>query len=218
MREFVTSRVDEGTVHSICCPYEGCKNEIFESDVARMVDARVASRFAELRAQDYSRRAAMIVADAEDGTDYDMLRVLHETARLCPRCSVVIQRSSGCDHFFCRCGHSFNWVTAPRAVGGDKKKYGRVITLAQSLQVPLAEAEKYGNAKTMVKGVKIADALGITVEEAVTLHTQARSGDQLARDLIRATRQGDPLELKRLKEQHSAESGSGPQVPASAAA
>ena len=37
--------------------------------------------------------------DAEGATaDYGYLKILWETARLCPRCSVVIQRSKGCDH------------------------------------------------------------------------------------------------------------------------
>lgn len=199
MRLFLTSRVSEGNCHRIRCPHEGCKNELFESDVALMVEARIAKRFSDLRAQDYSKRASTIIDDAEEGTDYEMLWVLYETARLCPRCSVVIQRSAGCDHFYCMCGHQFNWSTAPRAVGGGKKRYGRTIRLAENLKVPLAEAEMFGDAKMMTKALKIAHVLEITVQEAVDLHKKAQKGDQLARNLIRAARQGDSLELQRLK-------------------
>lgn len=218
MRMFLTTRVSEGSCHRIRCPHEGCKNELFESDVARMVEAPIAKRFAELRAQDYSRRAATIVTDAEEGTDYAMLWVLYETARICPRCSVVIQRSAGCDHFYCMCGHQFNWSSAPRAVGGGKKRYGRTIRLAESLKVPLAEAEMYGDAKMMSKCLKLAQILETTVEEAVELHKKARNGDQEARGLIRAARQGDRLELARMRAQHSARLGSESKTAAPAAA
>lgn len=218
MTMFLTSRVTEGNCHRIRCPHEGCKNELFERDVVHMVEASTAKRFADLRAQDYSSRASTIIDDAEEGTDYEMLWVLYETARLCPRCSVVIQRSAGCDHFFCMCGHQFNWRSAPRAVGGSKKKYGRTIRLAERLNVPLAEAEMFGDVKTMTKGLRIAHVLEITVEEAVDLHKQAKRGDQLARNMIRAARQGNCSELQTLKAQHSARSGSEAKVVTPAAA
>ena len=76
----------------------------------------------------------------------------------------------------------------------------------------------YGDAKMMSKCLKLAQILETTVEEAVELHKKARNGDQEARGLIRAARQGDRLELARMRAQHSARLGSESKTAAPAAA
>ena len=200
MTGYLTSRVAEGSVFGIRCPHPGCTNEICEADAKRMAPAAVAQRFAELRARDFSARAQEIAEGAT--ADYGYLKILWETARLCPRCSVVIQRSKGCDHFYCVCGHSFNWQQAPRPVGGGMKKYSRVISLAESLGISLSEAERIGGGKSKLfwKGQQLATTMGCSPDEATEIHKRAFKGDQLSRDLIRAAREGNAAELRRLKQ------------------
>ena len=200
MLGFLSSRVEEGSVFCIRCPYQGCTNELFESDVRRMAPPTqgettsvLSTRFAELRSRDFSLRATQI--RDEQSTDFDMLKLLWSCSRLCPRCSVVIERSEGCSHMYCMCGHSFNWDAAPRPVGGKQKKYGQVIDLAQGAGLSLEEAERMGGSiKLWQKALKLMRIVECTLAEACEIHKSAASGDAKARALIREARQEARLE------------------------
>jgi len=203
MAGYVTSRVEEQRVFNLRCPHQGCKNELYEQDICRLVDAgsvaaAVRDRFVELRARDFSARARSFeeVIPRKD-EDYEFVQKLWDTTRLCPRCSLVIEKASGCNSFYCICGAHFNYQTAPRAVGNGMKGYGRVISLARRAGMPLREAEKYnGDAKTYANVRRVAQQLRLSQEEARELLSRAQAGDEDARARIREARKPRVLEEK----------------------
>eukprot|EP01051_Picozoa_sp_SAG22_P016304 SAG22_NODE_2277_length_2762_cov_2.747278_2_plen_182_part_00 len=118
-----------------------------------------------------------------------MLRTLWETAKCCPRCNVVLQRSAGCDHFYCICGHSFNYLAAPRAAGGGNKNYGRVLDMAEDRSMGMANATKInGNARAYRGAIRLQARLGISFDAACELVGKARAGDGAAISRIQGSR------------------------------
>merc|ERR1712183_151204 len=98
MAAFVVGRVEEQRVFGILCPIEGCSNEVQQQDVDELVRTgalatKVGDRFADLRKQEYTSR---ILELCDDPTS---LAVVGREVRLCPRCSVIIQKKSGCNSF-----------------------------------------------------------------------------------------------------------------------
>lgn len=195
MAKFVRARVEEQQVFGIRCPHEGCKNQIFELDLKKLVErellpAAVHARFAELRTRDYAERARELANTGAAG-DLELVRRLWETSRLCPRCSLIIEKASGCNSFYCICGNHFNYESAPRAVGnGFKcKTYNRVISMAEDFKLQLRLAEALGGDwKAYFQASRTAERLGVPLEEAASIHKRAREGDEAARASIRSMR------------------------------
>lgn len=193
MASYVVARVEEQRVFGVRCPAIGCKNELYEHDVRRLVECGdlaqdVHDRFAEIRSRDYTARAKDLT-DVMCQDDYELLRCVWETTRSCPRCKLVIEKSQGCNSFYCICGHHFDYQQAPRAVGNGCKSFGRVISLAENLRISVNEAEQFGgDSKLYFKSGRTAAALGVTREEACEIHKQAHSGDEGARERIRLSR------------------------------
>merc|ERR1712224_1162617 len=201
LAHFVTARVEEQLVFHVRCPFEGCTNEIFEQDVKRLADATptslstsIAIRFAELRARDFTAHAASLreawtTLINED--DYDLIQKLWQSTRLCPRCSLVIERSSGCNSFYCVCGHHFDYASAPRVVGNGIRNFGDVVDLAKRLKVPLERAQIYGlhgDEWRLNRALASADLVSrtaaetrLSAEDAWELLQQAKTGDVQAR-------------------------------------
>lgn len=149
MASFVAARLDEQRVFGIRCPTEGCKNELQQQDVQRLVDCGALSpslgqRFAELRRRDYTARANAFteILEVPAPEDYKMLRRLWATSRRCPRCNVILEKSEGCNSFGCICGHRFDFAKAPRACGDGIDHFDSVIDLAMQHAVPFKEAEQ----------------------------------------------------------------------------
>lgn len=195
MASFVVARVEEQYVFHVRCPHPGCKNELYEQDLNRLVkvdalEASVAARFAELRARDFTARAKTFTeALPQSNVDYGLVRTLWETTRICPRCSLVIEKSQGCNSFYCICGNHFNYDSAPRVVGSGIKKYNKVICFAEGHNLPLSVAEKYaGRFSLYAKSSNVACQMNISLEAAMELQMRASSGDAAARARIRAAR------------------------------
>eukprot|EP00444_Apocalathium_aciculiferum_P023687 CAMPEP_0183434862 /NCGR_PEP_ID=MMETSP0370-20130417/65161_1 /TAXON_ID=268820 /ORGANISM="Peridinium aciculiferum, Strain PAER-2" /LENGTH=243 /DNA_ID=CAMNT_0025621693 /DNA_START=47 /DNA_END=778 /DNA_ORIENTATION=- len=191
----IAARVEQQLV-CIRCPAVDCTNRLFEQDLKRLVTSselsqEVCDQFAEICSRDYGARAkefADCMTRTLEDADIQNVRRLWETTRLCPRCSVAIEKSHGCNSFYCFCGHHFNYDAAPRAVGNGIRRFGHVLTLAKDLRMPVREAEKFGEWKVFFKAGRIAGALGISLEEACELHKKAESGDEDARAEIRRAR------------------------------
>lgn len=208
LAHFVTARVEEQLVFHVRCPFEGCTNEIFEQDVKRLTAATpasllesVANRFAELRARDFTAHASSLRETwssliKED--NYELIQKLWQSTRLCPRCSLVIERSEGCNSFYCVCGHHFDYASAPRVVGNGIRNFGDVVDLAKRLKVPLEQAQNYGlrgEDWRKARAAASADLVGRTAAEtrlspvdAWELLQQAKTGDVQAREKIRRAR------------------------------
>jgi len=212
---FVATRVQEQFVFNVRCPFEGCVNELFEQDVTRLVGAgaiepSVSERFAELRARDYTARAQSLSEELTDckmavvqkEQDLDLLQTIWQTTRLCPRCSLIIERSHGCNSFYCICGHHFDYATAPRVFGNHIRRYSGVIDVARTLRLSLQDAERYGgDARSLGKAwtreralaahchvSRIAREARLGMDDAWQLYQQAASGDKDAQRQIRAAR------------------------------
>eukprot|EP00932_Pfiesteria_piscicida_P016954 SRR837773.3859.p1 GENE.SRR837773.3859~~SRR837773.3859.p1 ORF type:complete len:248 (-),score=63.13 SRR837773.3859:25-735(-) len=189
----IKARVEQQQV-CIRCPALACGTRLFESDLKRLAEAGalergVVDRFAEIARRDYSARAAAILME-----DLDLVEKLVFSARLCPRCQVVIERSYGCSSMYCICGHHFDFQTAPRVAGLKvKPKYFLcILNRARMTGTTLKDAEqeigKFGSMRIFRKGLKTAEQLGLPLEEAVRLHERAQAGDEAAQAEIRKGR------------------------------
>ncbi|CAK0890316.1 unnamed protein product [Prorocentrum cordatum] len=145
---FVKARVEEQLVFGIRCPHDGCRNELYEKDIEQLardglLEDAVRERFCELRSRDYAARASSFSEDVHgDNPDYSTIRRLYESTRLCPRCKLVIEKSHGCNSFFCICGFHFNYQSAPRIVGNGISRYDKVLDFAEKHGLALREVEK----------------------------------------------------------------------------
>lgn len=149
MAAFVVARVEEQRVFGIRCPFESCKVELHEQDIANLVSRGALSvdiqkRFAQLRKNDYTARVESFSDDTQVRTveDYKLMKMLWASTRRCPRCNVLMQKSQGCNSFGCICGHRFNYSQAPRGCGDGIEDFDSVITLAADFQMDLQEAQR----------------------------------------------------------------------------
>jgi hypothetical protein len=162
-------------------------------------------RFAQLRSRDFSARAASLsgaLIDDLPEKDFESVKRIWQTMRFCPRCHLAIERSHGCNSFYCTCGHHFDFASAPRVVGNGIRDFSKVIEVAQTLGVPLTKAVSLGNenhalgkawssgrALALHRNVsKIAAETGTDFDDALKLQQQARNGDEAARAKIRAAK------------------------------
>jgi len=168
--------------------------ELQEQDLRCLVgysalDSDICERFVELRARDFSSRANSFrdMVPQCDG-DVECLSRLQEM-RLCPRCKLVIQRSEGCNSFYCICGEHFNYALAERAIGDGVKHFRWVLALAKSQRLTVASAAAFGgDIRLFKKASATAAQLGLSCEQALVLHRRAQAGHCGARALIRKSR------------------------------
>jgi len=194
MATYVRVRVEEQRAFQLRCPMDGCSNEVLEKDLKRLVDNKVMSsdvfkRFAALRARDFNARSKsfdLLIPYTDD--DLDFVFALRDM-RLCPRCKLVIQRSEGCNSFYCVCGNHFNYANAERPVGHNFAKFRWTAQLAKSRGVSIEEAGRYrGDIRLFKKADLTASQLGISRDSARNLHLRAQEGDEDARVRIREGR------------------------------
>lgn len=186
MATWVTTRIGEQRVFGLRCPHEDCKNELFEQDLAKLPLAEgVLEQFAKLRAQDFTQRAKELRTTLLESIDsMKAARTLSEVARLCPRCSVVLQKAEGCNSFYCTCGHHFNYESAPRLFPPHLHK---VLAYAKKFNMTLDEAE-HAIGQGFLKAYRTSMQMGISPAEALELQKLAQKGDEAARERIRAAR------------------------------
>lgn len=194
MGKHIASKVRDQCVFSLRCPAVGCKTKLLEHDLRKLVkwgalENSVLNRFVEFRTRDFRARVHSFENEAPA-----ILRMLWEKVRLCPRCNVAIEKSEGCDSFYCICGEHFNYCSAPRAVGGRTKKFNRLIDFAEEQQMQVSDVMKkvgaMGGTRLFCRAMKVKDALGMPIEEVVALFKLAHDGDEDARKMIRAARTG----------------------------
>mmetsp|Transcript_42903 Transcript_42903/g.121289 ORF Transcript_42903/g.121289 Transcript_42903/m.121289 type:complete len:269 (-) Transcript_42903:87-893(-) len=202
LAKYVAARVEALRVHDVPCPAPGCERRLFVADVDHLVargdlEAGVRDRFVEIRSRDFGARAdefSNTMSRSLGHEDYDLLKRLWSTTRLCPRCRVVIERSKGCNSFYCICGHHFDFQSAPRVVGNGVRGFCSKVEMAQSLQIPVSVAVLCRKERQCSRVVSLASALGLTVDEAGDLQRRARSGDEAAREAIRTSRRAAQAE------------------------
>lgn len=218
MGSYVAARVEEQYVFHLRCPEPGCSNELHEQDLRRLVrsgalDAAVADRFAEIRARDYSTRAKVLQQQMHklvlsNEADFMLAKRLCKTTRMCPRCNVIIEKSSGCNSFHCICGHAFNFVSAPTLLGGGSgiDDYSKVIALAKNRNMSLSTAELHHRAnlgdkdarakiyeaqkarRMSKRAAKLASQAGMSLQEAEEIFQAAQAGDSAAQLRIQRAR------------------------------
>lgn len=208
MAAFVVARVEEQRVFGIRCPFEACKNELHEQDVQKLVelgalDAGVSKRLAELRKQDYSARISALTEEVRPLTvdDFRLMKKLWASTRRCPRCSVLMEKSEGCNSFGCICGHRFNFSQAPRGCGDGIENFDSVISLAADFEMPLEEAKqcvKDGQKKGIAKYQQVltkAKQKQISISLA-EVHVQAMLGNGTAQAQLRDARHGRKVDKR----------------------
>lgn len=190
----VRVRVEEQRVFGLRCPAIGCSCELYEKDLRSLVDfgnlpAEVCERFVELRARDFTARVRSFETMAVRGDeDVEFLETLR-TMRRCPRCQLLLQRSQGCDSFYCICGTNFNYSQAEPGIGGKSKSWSRTIVLAREEHLSVAQVAEFASRPHRLHRAEVTAAqLGISRAEALDLHSRAKQGDEEARLRIRQSR------------------------------
>lgn len=198
MASFVTARVESLQVFGIFCPIEGCKNELHEQDVAKLVEGgalkpEVADQLAKLRKQDYTSR----LADISD--DLSLIKGI-KSMRLCPRCHVIIERKSGCNSFGCVCGHRFRFDSAPSLKDIESSLSAFRKDIAVHHNMSQADASRKILTACCTKGIKrydrvlkLAKSRQVSLEMA-ELHEQALLGQQAALEQLEAARRSRKTE------------------------
>jgi len=232
MGAWVSSRVEEQRVFGIYCPAEGCRNELFEQDVRRLVDSKVlpgavCERLAELRSRDYTARAheftdslhkrlmdlrqagggggARNLTQALEATSQELAYWMKAPCRLCPRCHVMLQKSQGCNSFTCICGHRFDYEKAPSPCGlsfDELALLKKVIRWSEKgasfrdaeLQVQAwsgnaSALEHFRKGRAERKAARVAALLGVSLEDAGQILSEAEAGNQAAWARISQARQ-----------------------------
>lgn len=105
LQQWITATIESGST-SIRCPTEGCKFVLYGDDVQRLGTAEAHSLFNTLKNRDGTERLAEIARDPS------MKDWLAANTRVCPSCSVIVERSAGCNAMRCSCGAGFSWNTA----------------------------------------------------------------------------------------------------------
>lgn len=184
LASFVKAQVEELRPFGIRCPIEGCKNQLYEQDVEKLVKdnvlkLEVATQLATLRKQNYTSRMSDVFDDL--GCDRSL--------RLCPRCNVIIQRRSGCNNFGCICGHKFNFAAALCLSDFMVAK-----DVASKHNLSQSDALDHVIAAVTSKGIKnyrrvlgLAECRNISLELA-EVHMQSLLGQSDARDQLRNAR------------------------------
>lgn len=104
MKEYVRIKLEDGEVHGIRCPELGCNTELLPNEVKQLTTPNMFKRYLKLRNADFASRLDETLEDPE------MLSWLQSAGvRMCPRCSVLVQRSDGCDDMMCKCGYRFGF-------------------------------------------------------------------------------------------------------------
>eukprot|EP00403_Amphidinium_massartii_P017150 CAMPEP_0178417516 /NCGR_PEP_ID=MMETSP0689_2-20121128/24613_1 /TAXON_ID=160604 /ORGANISM="Amphidinium massartii, Strain CS-259" /LENGTH=290 /DNA_ID=CAMNT_0020038881 /DNA_START=67 /DNA_END=936 /DNA_ORIENTATION=- len=201
--KYVESRVNESRVWNLRCPHDGCVAEVREQDIKKLVDqghvaAEILTRFVDLRNCNQQAHASELAShlgdfhtSRESEEDFDALLKLYHSVRLCPRCSMVLEKSQGCNSFYCACGFHFDFKSAPRVVGhGMKEKdFQRTVYMARTKGMSLTEAEKYkGDTRDWGRALRMADMAELSLSEAREICQRARGGDESAREAIRSAR------------------------------
>lgn len=184
---YVTARVEENRVFGIFCPFEGCKNELYEQDIQRLVQAsalksEVSIQLAKLRKQDYTSRLSEACESLGSMGEQSQLRSM----RLCPRCSVIIQKSSGCNSFGCICGHKFRYDEAPSMEDINAMLSNCVKEVTRKHNMSASDAVRRVVAACGIKGIrkyarvlKHAEQREISLD-AAEVHEQALLGQAAA--------------------------------------
>jgi hypothetical protein len=206
--KFVAARVEEQRPFGIRCPFEMCKNELYEQDIEVLVNSgalapKVGERLAELRKQDYTSRLSSLteLTQTHSAEDYKLMRRLWSSTRRCPRCNVIMERSEGCDSFGCICGHRFNFLKAPRGCGDGVEDFDSVMQLAADFDMSLNDAiERVRQAH--LKGIqKYQRVLSLSTSRHIPLclaevHAQAMLGQRSALEELRDARHKRRLDRK----------------------
>jgi hypothetical protein len=186
MTLYVATKIQEQRVFNLRCPHEGCKNELYEQDVLKLpLDKSLHKQFAKLRSQDYSQRAKDLKLELSQSLDgADIARIMLDCVRLCPRCHVILQRSAGCNSFYCICGHHFRYDKAPRLF---PPHYFKIVRMSEDFNLTFEEAEtRVGQG--FLKARRLALQMGVPLEEALELQRRAQDGDESVRHRIREAR------------------------------
>mmetsp|Transcript_53368 Transcript_53368/g.98691 ORF Transcript_53368/g.98691 Transcript_53368/m.98691 type:complete len:277 (-) Transcript_53368:122-952(-) len=203
MAKYIESRINESRVWNLKCPHDGCSADVREQDVKKLVDSgrlgpEMLERFVNLRNCDQKERASELASTIGEliqswsgGDSLDALLQLYNSTRLCPRCSMILEKSAGCNSFYCSCGFHFNFHDAPRIVGAGMKAkdFQRTVLMANKRSMTLAEAETYkGDAKDWGRALRMSEMSELPLREARELCNRAKDGDEEAREAIRAAR------------------------------
>ncbi len=142
LSHWITTQVEQRQ-RRISCPAVGCGHSLNQEDIARLsIDPAVPAAYSALMAETYEDRLA------EMSSDPALKAWMDANARPCPKCSLLITRTSGCNTVRCPCGHRFCYccgqercVKMPPPVAASASAFHAL--LAQQAEL-WREAEKQG--------------------------------------------------------------------------
>lgn len=99
MRTWLGVQIADG-VSRIRCPAADCPYVLYDEDVKRHALPDDFTSYLELRNRHYKGRLVALALDTDDG----FREWMAGNTRICPECSVILSRSSGCNRVVCTCG------------------------------------------------------------------------------------------------------------------
>lgn len=101
LKQWISAQIEEGA-HRPNCPHTDCLYKMYVDDVLRL-DEDLGKALYKNTQMDYKKRANNL--RKEGGVELE--KYVNQNTRKCPNCSLLIERSFGCNSMSCRCGTRF---------------------------------------------------------------------------------------------------------------
>lgn len=179
VRNYITIQVSTAACADLKCPGVGCATRLFESDVERLVSREISLTFQKILNSKYGeKRQSTLQGQTVD----ELIALYHLGIKACPRCGVLVERSSGCNSMWCICGHNFNYAQAPNLVGVSM----HILKLGKRTMLPLEDIAALDcTDKDFIYALKVASLVGLDFCAALNL-VKKRDAETIA--VIRAAR------------------------------
>mmetsp|Transcript_7581 Transcript_7581/g.25788 ORF Transcript_7581/g.25788 Transcript_7581/m.25788 type:complete len:250 (+) Transcript_7581:81-830(+) len=151
---YVLTSVESGTLF-IKCMQPGCGETFTEAGLRRFAGDKYATYVQNKHAAHSDRLKELLAAGGPTG------EWVRTNVQACPRCHVLVQRSDGCNHIKCRCGHDFCYrcgqstsadCNCPYAADGPRLRVD--ADTQEHVQRELAHAREQRAALTLTRRAK----------------------------------------------------------------
>mmetsp|Transcript_11347 Transcript_11347/g.29005 ORF Transcript_11347/g.29005 Transcript_11347/m.29005 type:complete len:375 (+) Transcript_11347:39-1163(+) len=160
----------DGRMH-VRCPGAGCKHLLPKSVINELGSPDARKHWQQNQRVANARRANGLVSD-----DKLFLQFCSQHARICPGCSVIIYRHSGCNHMTCHCGFEFDWASSAEAkISPD----GGLATASSAANAASSMAHGHRhNLRRMAPRTRTEEQAQMTaaIAESIEIHTRDTAG------------------------------------------
>ncbi|NBO39732.1 hypothetical protein EBU99_14275 [bacterium] len=182
MEAYVSAKIIDMRVNDLRCPAPDCKTKLYDCDINYLLGdtmPEILSAYRSLKKTTHRERMTELV---KSYSLQELCELAQARVKVCPCCCMLLQRSAGCDSFFCVCGHQFTYSDAPDLVPARRLRLMNIFK----------HTHQYLHADSLQgvrRALRVQHLLGIDEREAAQLAELALRGDEHARAAIRTARQ-----------------------------